>query len=215
VKACELAKLTVGTPLPCLAVDLKSPGYAVLRAPDRSTHVITVPLRPIAGLEDPDLQRDEAAEYWRAAWEARRYVVAATKDKASLDQVGLAINSARTRSQDQLHIHAGCIRDDVIRSLLSQTKQVSERKWLRSQHQVGRGYPFLKILAADVFRDQNANLFRLLADVPGGRRGTTGMSALLIQIPDGTGRYMFAAQRPARASVENYFDDGCEASVGP
>jgi CDP-diacylglycerol pyrophosphatase/Uncharacterized alpha/beta hydrolase domain (DUF2235) len=63
----------------------------------------------ISGIESPALQSDSAPNYWEAAWGARRFVEQGARRRFLRDQIGMAINSAATRSQDQLHIHVSCV----------------------------------------------------------------------------------------------------------
>jgi CDP-diacylglycerol pyrophosphatase len=43
----------------------------VLQAPSSATHVIVVPTALISGIESPALLRENAPNYWEAAWDAR------------------------------------------------------------------------------------------------------------------------------------------------
>jgi CDP-diacylglycerol pyrophosphatase len=107
VRSCAVAQTTIGSPFPCLKVDAgqgSDPGYAIVRAPDRSTHIILSPLVHIPGVESPELLRDGAGAYWRAAFAARRFVIESAGGRIRESAVGLASNSMDTRSQDQLHI---------------------------------------------------------------------------------------------------------------
>lgn len=210
VQACALTHRTLGIALPCLAVDqggASRPGFAVLRAPDRATHVIVVPLEAIDGIEDPRLQRPAAGAYWRAALSARRSVVEAAAVPVRLSDVGLAINSERTRSQDQLHIHAECVKPDVLASVVGQRSLAAEGHWTRSRRPVAGSLPYLLALTADDLA--TANLFETLAGLPGGIAGTAGVTALLVEDAAAPGHFILAAQRGAGHSVETYFAHSC------
>jgi CDP-diacylglycerol pyrophosphatase len=67
----------------------------------------------MSGIESPDLLAPDAPNYWRVAWEARTYVARQAGTALSREAIGMAINSANARSQDQLHIHIDCVRPDV------------------------------------------------------------------------------------------------------
>ena len=79
-----------------------------------TTRVIVVPTTPISGIESPALLRENAPNYWEAAWEARRFVEEGARRQLPRDKIGMAINSAVSRSQDQLHIHVACVAPAVI-----------------------------------------------------------------------------------------------------
>src|SRR3984893_12466159 len=55
------------------------------------------------------LLRENAPNYWEAAWDARRYVEEGARRQLPRDKIGMAINSAASRSQEPLHIHVACI----------------------------------------------------------------------------------------------------------
>ena len=59
------------------------------------------------------LLKVHSENYFADAWQAREYVSGALHEVLPRDDIGLAINSLRGRSQDQLHIHIDCIRPDV------------------------------------------------------------------------------------------------------
>jgi CDP-diacylglycerol pyrophosphatase len=210
VRACALTYKTIGVALPCLAVnqgDEGRPGYVVIRAPDRTTHIIVVPIAAIDGIEDHRLLKPPAGEYWRAALAARSYVVSAARLPVVLSRVALAINSELTRSQDQLHIHAECVRPEIAASLFGQ-KRVVGIGWTRSQRVVAGTYPYLQTITSDQIA--SGNLFEILASVPGGRAGTSGVTALLVEDPAQPSRFILAAQRGAGRSVESFFAHSCE-----
>lgn len=102
VRACALDQSATGSPLPCLETNLEA-GYAVLRPPFGRPDTILTPLKAIKGLEDPQLQLPDAPNYFALAFAARRWI------GASKDRLALAVNSRLARSQDQLHIHMGCV----------------------------------------------------------------------------------------------------------
>ena len=72
--------------------------------PDRGASPASRPLT----FSSPDLPN-----YWRAAWAARAYLNARLPHELPRDAIGLAINAASRRSQDQLHIHIDCVAPDV------------------------------------------------------------------------------------------------------
>jgi CDP-diacylglycerol pyrophosphatase len=94
-------------PAPCVRVDLKGgidKGYVILKDRVGIAQFLLIPTRRIAGIESPDLLAPSAPNYWAAAWQNRTYVMAAVKRNLAWNTVGLAINSALSRSQDEFHI---------------------------------------------------------------------------------------------------------------
>jgi CDP-diacylglycerol pyrophosphatase len=109
---CLLAYRRIGVAFPCAEVNLSNGldrGFAVLQTPSSTAHVIVVPTTRISGIESPALQSEEAPNYWEAAWDARRFVEQGVRRRLPREKIGMAINSATSRSQDQLHIHVSCI----------------------------------------------------------------------------------------------------------
>ncbi len=129
-RLCIYDKTKSGSPFPCLEVNLADGlerGYVVLRPPFGRPDTILAPTRQIVGLEDPQLQAPDAPNYFALAWDARRWVAPASADA----RVALAVNSRLARSQDQLHVHIGCLNADFtarLRAALGPTTGA----WFRS-----------------------------------------------------------------------------------
>ena len=107
-------------PRPCLQVDLNGgieSGFAILRDPRGGTQFLLVPTIRISGIESPIVRGPNATNYFASAWEVRTYINEALHLALPRDDIGLAINSAVSRSQDQMHIHFSCIRADVLEAL--------------------------------------------------------------------------------------------------
>jgi CDP-diacylglycerol pyrophosphatase len=100
----------------CAKVDLNS-GYVIFKDRNGIGQYLLIPTRRIEGIESPDLVEVGAHNYWRDAWNARNYVEQAIRSRLQPGDIGLAVNSASGRSQNQLHIHIDCMRPDVIAAL--------------------------------------------------------------------------------------------------
>ena len=113
---CLPAYEAIGVAFPCAEVDIASGlsrGFAVLRIPGSAAHVLVVPTTRISGIESPALQSENAPNYWQAAWEARHFLEEGAGRALARDEIGMAVNSASGRSQDQLHIHVACVAPNV------------------------------------------------------------------------------------------------------
>ena len=111
VRACVANARLTGASFPCLAVDLSGSeerGDVVFRAPVLHDLVLA-PTRRIVGIEDPFLQSPDAPNYFEAAWRVRSFLEGPGGRPPERQEVGLVVNSAVVRSQDQLHIHVGCL----------------------------------------------------------------------------------------------------------
>src|SRR6266536_3338085 len=94
------------SPAPCSSVDIEH-GFAVLWA--GAAHYLLVPTVRIPGIESSELLTPAAPNYWAYAWQARSFLDDAVGKAVPRTVVGMAINSAQGRTQDQLHIHIGCL----------------------------------------------------------------------------------------------------------
>ncbi len=131
VRACVADFKLTGAPFPCLKVDLSAGeerGHIVLRPPPWHD-LILAPTRKIVGIEDPFLQSPEAPNYFDAAWGARSFLKGADGWAPERDAVGLVVNSAVVRNQDQLHIHVGCLLPRVRRALAAAAPEVPIGEW--------------------------------------------------------------------------------------
>lgn len=125
---CVMNEIEAHSPAPCTKVDLASgedAGSAVLKDIMGKTQYLLIPTRRLTGIEDPLIGTAALPNYWRAAWDARGLVSQRVQKDLPRDAVGMAINAAGSRSQDQLHIHIDCIRPDVRKALLSQAAAIS------------------------------------------------------------------------------------------
>jgi CDP-diacylglycerol pyrophosphatase len=139
----------IGLTTPCEDVKYEGTGgYAILAV--NSNHILTVPTTRITGIESRVLLRPGQPNYWQAAWAAQSYLKAARRAPLPRDMAGLALNSADGRSQEQLHIHTGCVFPFVL-STLAGLRLKPEDGWrpLSSRLPGGR-YRVRAVLGADL-----------------------------------------------------------------
>lgn len=113
---CVPDQLSAGDPTPCVMVDLsqgEARGYAVLKDVWGAHQYLLIPTARVTGSDDLVLQYPWAPNYLAAAWEARRFTEASAGGPLPRSRVSLTVNSASSRTQDQLHIHIDCLRADV------------------------------------------------------------------------------------------------------
>lgn len=181
---CEPAARGADVPQKCIDVNAAN-GYAVLKDINGIAQYLLIPTKRIGGIESPDLLMPDSPNYWRAAWEARRYVEAKLGKKLPRDELSLAINSTRGRTQNQLHIHIDCIAPDVAKALREQAPKIGT-EWTA----------FPKLLRGHAYRVRridDANLdsidpFKLLApdvEKAGGRMASQTLLLTGTTTPDG------------------------------
>jgi len=153
-----------GDPKPCAEVDLKDGvdhGYAVLKDISGKSQYLLIPTARIIGIESPELQAPDATNYFAAAWQARSFVEKALGHDLPRDNVGLAVNSVLSRSQNQLHIHIDCVRADV-RGTLAKLRSSIGDTWAPLSEPVG-SHPYwaMRVVGPTL---GGHNPFKLLAD---------------------------------------------------
>lgn len=205
---CAAAQALTGRPLPCLDLKLAAsgrPGYAVLRAPGYHTQILVMPTAAVPGIEAAVLKEADGAEYWRAALEAREFVRLAS-GRPSLAGIGLSINSMQTRSQDHLHIHAGCYKPEVLARLRAAAPTLSPSWRLMPRHILGARFYARTLTRAEL---AEVNPFRLLAELPGTGGDISNTTAALVGLDPREETFVLLGTRPPPRNSERLFDDAC------
>jgi CDP-diacylglycerol pyrophosphatase len=105
-----------GRPSRCAAVtrDPSAPAdFVVLKDRRGALQYLVLPARRVTGIEDPALLAPDAGDYLADAWRERRWMDVSRGAPVPREDVALALNSAWSRSQDQLHVHVSCVRADL------------------------------------------------------------------------------------------------------
>ncbi len=147
---------------PCLRIEAQT--FALLADRKGGAHLLLIPTRTVSGIEDPSLLSPGAPNYFAAAWRARAELAPLAGHALRRESVGLAINSAVARGQDQFHIHIECVGRELERALRALSRRIGER-WTRLPR-AAWGFYALRIGGADLER---ADPIRLLATLPGAR----------------------------------------------
>lgn len=215
--ACVPHQQLLSNPWPCDKVDLRrgiASGYAVLADPTNKTQVLVIPTARISGIESPAILASSAANYWWAAWRARKYVEERAGKAIPPQDAGLAINSVGGRSQNQLHIHVDCLRRSVKQALLSHQNEIKD-KWAGFRLSfAGHRYRVMKIAALAL---KNVNPFKLLLSVPTAK-ANMGQQTLVIAgavFTNGAEGFYILTDRAKGAGVdrahgEELLDHKCE-----
>jgi CDP-diacylglycerol pyrophosphatase len=174
VRACVADYKLTGRPFPCLEVDLaggEELGSVVLRPP-LLDDTILASTRRITGIEDPFLQSPEAPNYFDAAWRARTFLKDAGGQTPERDAIALFLNSAIVRTQDQLHIHVGCLLPYARRTLAAAAPKIPMGEWA----QIGPVVPHTMFWGYRIPGRElaNVNPFRLAAEAVAGKTRDPG-----------------------------------------
>jgi CDP-diacylglycerol pyrophosphatase len=148
-----------GSPAPCAQVDLRR-GFVVFNDIAGRAQVLLIPTRRVTGIEDPQLLSPAGPNYWQAAWEARGLFEQRLGQRVPREAIGLAINSAFGRTQDQLHIHVDCLRFDVAAELRMRGDRVGSRWSDLPVPLAGRRYRALRVMGENL---GSRDPFKLLA----------------------------------------------------
>jgi CDP-diacylglycerol pyrophosphatase len=125
------AKEGIFPPSPCIEVHAGHNGYAIFKDQHGLYQYLLIPSSRISGIESPKLLQPDTPNYFALAWSARRYVEQAIGAQQPRDAMSLVVNSPEGRTQDQLHIHVDCIREDVHDAIARQLAQLNEHwAWL-------------------------------------------------------------------------------------
>jgi len=117
-------------PAPCQQIYMpegKAQGFSILQNPRAPYHFILVPTAPMSGIESPQLLSANAVDYFGYAWLMRYLLAYQYGQPVPDDMLGMALNSAYGRSQNQLHIHLTCLREDVRRQLKAERPYIQEQ----------------------------------------------------------------------------------------
>ncbi len=118
-------------PAPCERVyisdsQVDNSGYAVLADRKGGAHYLLIPTQTMAGVESSELLDPDTPNYFAAAWRSRDLIAKFVGHDVPRTAVGLAINTAHSRTQDQFHVHIECLRQDVADSLHAAAESVSD-----------------------------------------------------------------------------------------
>jgi CDP-diacylglycerol pyrophosphatase len=118
-------------PAPCERVFLADTkrddsGYAVLADRKGGAHYLLIPTRTMAGVESSELLDPDTPNYFAEAWHARDLITRYVGHDVPRSAVGLAINTAHSRTQDQFHVHIECVRQEVFDSLRAAAEHITD-----------------------------------------------------------------------------------------
>jgi CDP-diacylglycerol pyrophosphatase len=201
-------------PAPCERVWLSSPqpdspGYAVLEDRKGGAHYLLIPLQTFSGTESGELLDPDLPNYFAQAWNARDLLDKYVGHAVPRTAVGLALNTARARDQDQFHIHIECLRPEVFDALHAASVQLTS-KW-SPVTVIGSTYQAMRVADRSLEMTRPFDLVAQLS--PDARHHLENYTVLIagMQYPDGAGFVILTSTGP---TAELLLDSGCTVAGG-
>ncbi len=162
---CVLNWIQHQNPAPCERVFLadgknQDSGYAILADKKGAAHYLLIPTQTMRGVDGDELLDPDLPNYFAEAWKARDVITKYVGHPVPRIAIGLAVNNAHSRTQDQFHIHIDCLRQDVAESLHAAAENVTEA-WGPIQV-LGSAYQAMRI---DAISLDGASPFELVAQL--------------------------------------------------
>jgi CDP-diacylglycerol pyrophosphatase len=201
-------------PAPCERVFLADPknnnsGYAVLADRKGGAHYLLIPTQTMAGVDGNELLDPDLPNYFAEAWHARDLMTKFVGHDVPRTAIGLAVNTAQARTQNQFHIHIECLRKDVAESLRTSAEQLTDI-WT-PVNVAGATYHALRIMGEGL---DGSNPFELLATLKPDVRHHMGDYTLVfagMQFKNGPGFIALTATGP---TGELLLDSSCSVAGG-
>jgi CDP-diacylglycerol pyrophosphatase len=198
------------SPAPCVRVvvldsDEAGSGYALVSDRMGAGHYLLVPTRTMPGLDSGELLDPDAPNYFAAAWHARDLVNGFVGHEVPRTEIALAVNTARTRGQDQFHIHISCLRADVVESLRAAADHLTTDA-LVPVRAGGATYEGVRITGADLDATNPVALLARLKPEVRSRMGDYTVIVAGMQFRDGPG---FAALTGLGPDGDLLLDGAC------
>src|SRR4051794_11656057 len=156
-------------------------GFVIVKdnARDKPRAYLIIPVRPVTGIEDPQVLRSPIADLWQYGWEeSTRFLQVPSR------RVALAVNSMAGRTDNQLHIHISCVRPDV-EQVLERNRQLS---YDASQPREVRLRPYNHLYRVVLARDliRHASPFDVVSQMPGAidSMGRQSIAVIASRVPE-------------------------------
>jgi CDP-diacylglycerol pyrophosphatase len=201
-------------PAPCERVFLADPkvggsGYAVIADQKGGAHYLLVPTQTMSGTDGSELLDPDLPNYFAEAWHARDLITQFVGHEVPRTAIGLAVNTAHTRTQHQFHIHIDCLRRDVVDSIRASAERMTD-VWSPIDI-AGSTYQGMRIMSEGL---DGSNLFELLAGLGPDTRHRMGDYTLVaagMQFKSGPGFVVLTATGP---TGELLMDSTCTVAGG-
>ncbi|MGL5698371.1 MAG: CDP-diacylglycerol diphosphatase [Kluyvera sp.] len=196
-------------PAPCADVNLKD-RYVLFKDRHGPLQYLLMPTYRINGTESPLLLESLTPNFFWQAWQRRTIMSDKRGSQVPDSAISLTINSRTGRSQDHMHIHISCLRQDVRAQLDNNSESVGSR-WLPLPGGL-MGHEYLARRVTENELAQRSPFLMLAEEVPEAREHMGRFALALAQQSDGS-LVLLATERNLttqnRASAEEIQDHSC------
>ncbi|RTP93721.1 CDP-diacylglycerol diphosphatase [Enterobacter sp. WCHEn045836] len=170
-------------PAPCLKVEIND-RYVLFKDSKGPVHDLVMPTYKLSGIESAELQLDSAPPFFAYAWKERQHLDDEAGRPLPDSKISLAVNSKYGRSQDQLHIHLSCLKDNVS-SLLEKEGEDISSEWKPIQQKIeGHEYIARKLNGTDLEKEDPFKLLNAYVESINDKIDKYGLAVSFLQ--DGT-----------------------------
>ncbi|MBV8119881.1 MAG: CDP-diacylglycerol diphosphatase [Alphaproteobacteria bacterium] len=138
---------------------------------------LIVPTFPVTGIDDKQIFLPPIVDFWHYGWQHGQSLIG--KPAAEL---ALAINSARGRTQNQLHIHIACVSPTVARALARDADTIGTNPATAVRLALGPADHIYRIIKTTDLSGA-ASPFNLVAMMPGARADMGNQSIAVVGSP--------------------------------
>lgn len=202
------------SPAPCARVSLAS-GFVALKDRNGPLQYLLMPTFRLNGMESPLLLSADTPNYFWLAWQARELMSERRGAPVPDSVVSLAINSRLGRTQNHLHIHISCLRQDV-REKLNRSAVGPGSGWLPLAGGFnGHEYLMRRVSVQELAR--RSPFMMLAEEIPAAKAHMGRYALALAQLPDGNFILLATRRNLLKlnlASAEELQDHDCALLAG-
>jgi CDP-diacylglycerol pyrophosphatase len=182
--------------------------YIILKdnSPRKPAAYLIIPTIRVTGIEDKQVFLPPVVDFWKYAWQQAQFLI-----KKPAADIGLAINSARGRSQNQLHIHIACVLPAVAHTLAENAKKIGSDPATPAELTLPPGNHSYRVIRLRGALAGAGSPFRLVSAMPGAA-GDMGAQSIAVAGTATPGAYYVldtAARGANPGFAEELLDQTC------
>ncbi|MCF9045674.1 CDP-diacylglycerol diphosphatase [Acinetobacter nectaris] len=165
----------------CLVIN-KQEGYVVLRDIKGPVQTLIIPTHKVTGIEDAQLLNVKTPNYFHNAWINAQILNQQNKKEIDPKYLSFSVNSSHGRTQDQLHIHSSCLKENVYTELQKYRNDIHEQWFVLPNKLLGHTYIAKKIKISDL--DEQSPFLQLgqyVKTQPKAKMGDYGLAMVSVE----------------------------------